>query len=742
MKRKAQSHPRNLRNSRFRDNTVINQGDAHFHISNQPARALIHVIPYPRNENFVNRSEIVNRLEELLPQSSDNYNAALCGLGGSGKTQIALNYAYHQCDTRSVFWVHADTKATIINDYKMIANKFGIGPDVDDEGLLMAVRRHIEAEPQWLLVLDNADDLSVFGVGQVPASSKSLFEIIPQGPRGLVLWTSRDKRIMTTLVGSLQAIEVGELSLEEAKKLLAVATATTQSQTTNHDPKDIDTLLEDLQYHALAISQAGAYMRRTSTSVRDYTAKLAEKRKRQKLLEKSEFDRHRKFGAPNSILETWSISMDRIQQENKRAFIMFNTITYFDSQNVPLPLIERAGIRRGLRKEEEDDDDDDGLEEAITRLKELFLIHDGESAMLRMRKHLEKEPNFQKNTSILTHQSEEEDELFFVRHALDSKEIMQPYTYVILTHAAQVPEWMELCGEDNYLGDHDNWIEKELLDQRVLAIRWQMLGEKHPDTIKSMAALAMTYMGLASSFKGRDPATLRFGIGFKNEACQNIRKRAEEIVNQVIELRQRIFGPTNPETIASRKMMTDVYCLQLRLNEAEESARQLLTIQQHIYGDKHPYTLTAVEDLAYVYDISGQCDKALDIREKVLHFQKETVGETALATSLAMYNLALSWHRCGRQRDALTLMRQCENLHQDHHKFHRTIAVRRNVNTQALSVPAFAVANFASNWEDKPLDRASLHLRGVVPHGKHSWHARLSKRLRCFSISCMGGLQT
>ena len=84
MKRKARSHPRNIRRSRFRDNTVINQGVAHIQLSDQPSRSVINVIPYPRNEDFINRPDIVNRLDELLPDSSDSYNAALCGLGGSG----------------------------------------------------------------------------------------------------------------------------------------------------------------------------------------------------------------------------------------------------------------------------------------------------------------------------------------------------------------------------------------------------------------------------------------------------------------------------------------------------------------------------------------------------------------------------------------------------------------------------------------------------------------------------------
>lgn len=84
MERKTQPHLRNIRRSQFRDNTVINQGDTHIHLPVHLTRALTHVIPYPRNEDFVHRSDVVGKLDQLLPRSSEFYSAALCGLGGSG----------------------------------------------------------------------------------------------------------------------------------------------------------------------------------------------------------------------------------------------------------------------------------------------------------------------------------------------------------------------------------------------------------------------------------------------------------------------------------------------------------------------------------------------------------------------------------------------------------------------------------------------------------------------------------
>ncbi|UKZ74973.1 hypothetical protein TrVFT333_002643 [Trichoderma virens FT-333] len=629
MKSKSRPHHRSIRHSQFRDNTVIHQGDSHIHLPVRPARALTRVIPYPRNEDFINRSDIIGKLDELLPPSSDFHSAALCGLGGSGKFG-------------------------------------GIDEKLDDEGLLTAVCNRIEEEPEWLLVLDNADDLSLFGVGMSSNSSKILPNIIPRGPKGLVLWTTRDKRIMGTLVGTFRAVEVGDMSLDEAKILLSIAAATTPDRATSEDVKNINKLLESLQYHALAISQAGAYMRRTSTSV-----------------------------------QTWSISIKRIRQESELAYNLFHTIAYFDNQKFPGELVELAGIESGFDWEGETDE----LEEAITRLKEFSLIYQREKEYghqmyemhklvqeaaryrLRMEKPSENSPTTRRTSDVLQDNkggSEAKDESFFATRALNIIAYMSEDLHesgeaqVIgddyLAHALQVVESMELCGEgaatmnklsaiSDLLGDLNEWKEKERLDERILTMRQKSLGVEHPDTLKTMAAIAITNFGQA--FADRDPATLRFDVFYKWSNSEYYIEKAYEIGMEVLTLRQKALGPTHPDTIASWKIIVEVQCGQGRYGAATKIAQKILGIQRRVHGKTHPNTLAAMEDLAYVYYIHGRDKKALHIREKILKLQKERAGGKNLATMLAMYNLAISWNQCGRHRDALTLMNECYKLQED-----------------------------------------------------------------------------
>ena len=85
------SAPTNISHSQFGDHTIIHQGNVHGNVyygtqPHPPARAeVVRVIPYPRNEDLVHRRDLIDKLDELLPQTtSSSCSAALWGLGGSG----------------------------------------------------------------------------------------------------------------------------------------------------------------------------------------------------------------------------------------------------------------------------------------------------------------------------------------------------------------------------------------------------------------------------------------------------------------------------------------------------------------------------------------------------------------------------------------------------------------------------------------------------------------------------------
>ncbi|KAH6842416.1 hypothetical protein B0I37DRAFT_196979 [Chaetomium sp. MPI-CAGE-AT-0009] len=128
----------------------------------------VFLIPYAENKSFVGRTELLRNLQELLFKDDSPTRVALFGLGGIGKTQIALQYAYwvqHELGDVSVFWVHAASAEQFEKAYTAIAKECQIpGHDNRAANMLELVKDWLERKyrGRWLMVIDNADDRELF----------------------------------------------------------------------------------------------------------------------------------------------------------------------------------------------------------------------------------------------------------------------------------------------------------------------------------------------------------------------------------------------------------------------------------------------------------------------------------------------------------------------------------------------------------------------------------------------------
>ena len=139
-------------------------------------------VPYLRNPHFTGRDEL---LDELHAKLTDGRVAltALRGMGGVGKTQLALEYAYrHAGDFDLVWWLRAEEPATLLEDYARLAGPLGLAQAGESElaGVAAAVCRDLAARSRWLLVFDNA------------SAPNEIEPLLPKGSGGRVLITSRN----------------------------------------------------------------------------------------------------------------------------------------------------------------------------------------------------------------------------------------------------------------------------------------------------------------------------------------------------------------------------------------------------------------------------------------------------------------------------------------------------------------------------------------------------------------------
>lgn len=579
----------------------------------------------------------------------------LLKLKASRKTQIALNYAYQRCNKRScsVFWVHADSEATFSQDYKTIAQKLGVDQQLKDEDLLAAVRDKIAEQPEWVLILDNADDLRLFGVNQAPGETKSLFQYIPRASTGTVLWTSRDAHITGTLVGSTRSIEVARMKYDEAENLLKIA----GSLEVGMEKTEVIALLEELQWLPIAITQAGAYMRRTSTSAKAYSSLLAQSKRRWGVLKTNEFDRHRRPNVPNNVLETWSISIDRLGQESEIAYNVLHVLAYIANQNIPHEIITTI-----LKISDSNLIEPEMLEteatKAITRLKEFSFLGinqmDDGSTSYEMHKLVQEATRYGQNVKescvFDKDPSKKEGERFFSGIALlviddifpDSKPETWTQCEKYLAHAVQIGEWADLNEQQTgtsglfrkvsyFLHDRGRWKEKELVDKRALEYNRKTWGEKHSDTINSIENLAMSY------------------------GAQGRSDEAEALQIQVLELHREVFGNTHTRTINSMSNLATTYWQQNRYEQAEALQVQVLELHREILGNRHPSTVGSMSCLALTYDAQDRDQESETLRVHVHELQQEILGDRHPDTIWSKSCLATIYSRQGRYQEAEAL---------------------------------------------------------------------------------------
>ncbi|EXL39770.1 hypothetical protein FOCG_17622 [Fusarium oxysporum f. sp. radicis-lycopersici 26381] len=719
---------REISHNQFRDHTVIHQGNVYYGAPHPPARAeVVRVIPYPRNEDVVHRRDLIDRLDKLLPLTPGSHSAAFWGLGGSGKTQIALDYAYRRCDTDDeccVFWVHADSEATFLADYKTIGKKLGVDKRLDGTDLLDAVRNEIEARSKWVMILDNADDLKLFGVGQQPKGGETN-ENVDQ---------NLHKYVPCTLVGARHGIEVRSMAVGEATTLLARVRDEPISAKEAVEEAGVDALLQELQCLPLAISQAGAYMRRMSMTAEQYLDLLRQGKTRWEVLKLSDADRHRRPEVSNSVLETWRISMEQIRAESENSYRILHVIAYVDSQDISYDLAAAAGRYDANDVDEVVSEDSQDLTrqaselevlEAIARLREFSFLSlrqtDDGDRRYEMHKLVQEAIRYGLrvrgsvvptiSNALRVDKGPKEDEGYYCGKALqvvdDLFPTSEPATWVrceeYLTHAIRVGEWAEMSKTEietatlftrvsYFLYDRGRWREKEPVDSRAWGLRRAVLGEKHPETISSMADFAATYHE------------------------QGRYDEAEKLKNEALELRREILGEKHPDTIRIMASLAATYGEQGRYNEAECFLQEALNLRRQVLGRNHPDILANMMDLAATYFRQGRYNMAKVVYEEGLDLRRQVFGEKHPDTIRSMADLASTYHNQGRYDEAKklkdeTLELRREVLGEKHQKHPDTI--------RSMADLAATYHNQGRYDEAKKLKDEALGLRREVLGEKH-----------------------
>jgi hypothetical protein len=195
------------------------------------------------------------RLHDTLGEERDSSRLlVLCGLGGAGKSSLALNYLLsYRKDYSAVFWLHAASEESLRKDCEKI-HRLLYG-----EAQSSSIR-DIDGVKQWfqgrksryLWILDSADNVNNAGA----TGNIDLERYLPDASCVDVIVTTRSQSVQH--MTSLPAIQVAELDRIEARDLFTRRAG--MSSLTPQIVEDVDRIVESLGHFALAIKLAGAYV--------------------------------------------------------------------------------------------------------------------------------------------------------------------------------------------------------------------------------------------------------------------------------------------------------------------------------------------------------------------------------------------------------------------------------------------------------------------------------------------------
>ncbi|KAF4942093.1 hypothetical protein CGCF245_v000984 [Colletotrichum fructicola] len=321
------------------------------HTTETPSPAFI--VPYNENPDFVGRSEILERVKDLFghgdtyhrPGSRPRSRVALHGLGGVGKTQIALAYCYwfkERFQDASVFWIHASNVERFQKAFSDIARECEVpGHSKEEVDILLLVKKWLENKQRgrWLLVIDNADDTEVFfpvkPIVEADCRATSIGHSIPECSHGSVLITTRNKQAGLKLGLGKPPIEVEKMTESETTQLLR-----TLLEDESVTPAEASLLSSRLENLPLALAQATSFILENSISIKEYVG----------LLDKSDssmFDHlsepfeavGRDTETPHALTATWAISFKHIEKQKPMASDVLYLMSFFDRQAIPKQFI-------------------------------------------------------------------------------------------------------------------------------------------------------------------------------------------------------------------------------------------------------------------------------------------------------------------------------------------------------------------------------------------------------------------
>ncbi|MFF5291351.1 FxSxx-COOH system tetratricopeptide repeat protein [Paractinoplanes globisporus] len=618
-------------------------------------------LPKPPVRSFVGRDEQLAELDHLLAAGAETVvqARAVHGLGGVGKSELALQFAHaRRADFPVVWWVIANHPEAIESGLAELT--FRLHPDArvaatEEQAASWAVG-WLQSHPGWLLVLDNVEHR-----GDV----EPLLADLSGGH--VLITTRRDVGWEDITDGSLRLEVLGS----------AAAVTLLQRLSGQHDAASAEVLATELGCLPLALEQAGAYLRETRTGMAAYLQRLRQDPAR--MLAAVPVDSN----AERAVARVWTITLAQIAARNPTAVTVLNVLSCLAPDDLP------RDVLTPLATSATDLDQALGLLASysmVTLTSSTVTMHRLVQASIRA--ELQAAP--EDTTDTFLEEALRQAGQLLSRAAPHSNPqttvedwprwaILSPHVTALATHYATSSdiELANLLGNTAVFESTQGRFLRALDHQRrALAIIEATLGPDHAVTALGLDNLASTLAdlgradeaeplqrrALAIGEAGLGPDHPQVATGLDNLAITlndlGMAQDAEPLQRRALAITEAALGSTHPQ-VAIRLNNLALSLRNLgRIAEAEPLQRRALAITEVALSPDHPDVATWLDNLAITLNDLGMAQDAEPLQQRALAITEAALGPYHPHTATRLNNLALSLRDRGREVDAESLHRR------------------------------------------------------------------------------------
>ncbi|MEM1395229.1 MAG: tetratricopeptide repeat protein [Cyanobacteria bacterium P01_H01_bin.150] len=646
-------------------------------------------IPKTGNPNFVGRTDELVKVHKELYQHNNNRVAisAVSGMGGVGKTELAIQYALKYYDDYSggICWLNVRDNNLAAEIIQFIQQKMGLEvPQKDNQENPLTLEEQVawcwvNWQPSEGLVLVILDDVTEY---------KDIKKLLPRtdNQRFKLLITTRQRRLDTNLVD----IPLDVVSEDEALLLLRGILGEDDSRI-DREFETAKDLCQWLGYLPLGLELVGRYLvEDADLSIAEILEELQEERLNNEAINPDSEDlEDTEMTAKLGVKAAFNLTWEKLDEKTRE---VGELLSLFNPNQIAWEYVESVSESLSWKKKD--------VRSAKNQLHGRNVIKRLEEGEASYQIH----PLIRQFLQVKLQASVQANELkqaFTDTFIEISKTI--PYTVTLefrnsvknaIPHLTEVAEnHLDVVSGENliwaFLGlgrfyEQQSYTLAQPWFEQCLSTVRSRLGENHPHTADSLNNLAILYKN-QGKYDEAEPLCIQalqlhkqlFGENHPHTATslnnlaqlyfnQESYEQAEPLYIQALQLRKQLFGENHPDTATSLNNLASLYFNQGSYEQAEPLYIQALQLRKQLLGENHPLTANSLNNLAYLYSNQGKYEQAEPLYIQALQLYKQLFGENHPDTANSLSNLAKLYEHQGRCEQAEPLCIQALQFRRQH----------------------------------------------------------------------------